>query len=80
MCDFGGEGAEEVIESILIDDGLGSRKRRSTVLDPIYQYIGIGTALHSVYGSVTVIVLAEDMVSLGICCWIQWHPVRTDTM
>jgi hypothetical protein len=27
-------------------------------LDPTFQYIGIGTSLHSTYGIVTVIVLA----------------------
>ncbi len=79
MCDFGGESAEETIESILIDDGLGSRKRRSTIFDPIYQYIGIGTALHSTYGTVTVVVLAEDTASLGRCCAMQWRRGRRGT-
>ena len=35
------------------------------MLDPVYQYVGVGTALHSVYGSVVVIVMAEDLDSLG---------------
>ena len=65
VVDFGADSPDEVIESILIDDGLGSRKRRATLLDPVYQYAGVGTALHSQFGVVVVIVLAEDVVSLG---------------
>ena len=29
-----------------IDDGLISRKRRKTLLDPIYNYVGIGSSYH----------------------------------
>ena len=65
IVDFGADSPEEVIESILIDDGLGSRKRRGTILDPIYQYVGIGTALHSQFGTVVVVTMAEDVSSLG---------------
>ena len=50
---------------MLTDDGLASRKRRNTVLNPVFRYVGIGTALHGVYGVVTVIVLAEEVISLG---------------
>ena len=48
-----------------MDDGLASRKRRLTLLDPTFHYIGIGGCLHRDYGVVTVIVLAEDAISLG---------------
>lgn len=48
-----------------MDDGLVSRKRRTTLLDPIYKYVGIGTSFHEKYGTVTVIILAEDVLSLG---------------
>jgi uncharacterized protein YkwD len=54
-----------VVEWLLIDDGLSSRKRRLTLLNPVFNYIGIGCCLHKVHGFVTVIVLAEDVVSLG---------------
>lgn len=64
VTDFGSESGEEVVEWLLIDDGLASRKRRSTLLDPTFHYIGIGTAMHETQGAVTVIVLAEDVVSL----------------
>lgn len=49
----------------MIDDGLTSRKRRASLLDPIYKYVGVGCCLHKTHGFVTVIVLAEDVVSLG---------------
>jgi uncharacterized protein YkwD len=52
------------LESLLIDDGLVSRKRRRTLLDPVYNYIGVGTSFHDKYGIVTVIILAEDVISL----------------
>lgn len=65
LYDFGGEDSEEIVEWLLIDDGLASRKRRNTLLNSQFQYIGIGTSLHSVHGVVTVIVLAEDVISLG---------------
>lgn len=65
LCEFGGADGEEIVQWLLIDDGLASRKRRRTLLDPAFQYIGIGTALHEAYGVVTVVIVAEDVVSLG---------------
>jgi hypothetical protein len=53
-----------VVEWLLIDDGLASRKRRSLLLDPEFQFIGIGSCIHESQGVVTVIVLAEDVTSL----------------
>ena len=66
VMDFGCSTAEEVIEWLLIDDGLASRKRRNTLLDPDFRFVGIGTNFHRVHGFVTVIILAEDFNSLGI--------------
>jgi uncharacterized protein YkwD len=47
---------------MLVDDGLATRKRRHNLLDPDYQFIGIGVAPHSVYGYVTVIILAQEVI------------------
>jgi uncharacterized protein YkwD len=44
--EFGGKTAEEILEELLIDDGLVSRKRRNTLLDPVFNYIGIGCNYH----------------------------------
>ena len=49
---------------MLIDDGLASRKRRSTLLNPEFRYVGIGSYMHEIHGVVTVIILAEDVQSL----------------
>ena len=49
----------------LMDDGLATRKRRRMLLDSQYKYIGVGTAPHSLYGSITVVLLAEKVVPLG---------------
>jgi uncharacterized protein YkwD len=65
VTDFGGESGQEVIEWLLIDDGLTSRKRRLTLLDPEFKFIGIGSYMHETHGVVTVIILAEDVVSLA---------------
>jgi len=54
------------VEWLLMDDDLASRKRRLTLLDPKFNYIGIGSRLHKEHGIVTVIVLAEEATSLGI--------------
>lgn len=43
-----------------------SRKRRNTLMDPIFKYIGIGTSYHESHEACTVIILAEDIISLGI--------------
>jgi hypothetical protein len=64
VYEFGGQSGEEVVEWLLIDDGLSSRKRRKTLLDPVFQYIGIGCCLHSTHEVITVIVLAEEVTSL----------------
>jgi uncharacterized protein YkwD len=42
----------------LVDDGLMSRKRRRMLLDPEYKYIGVGSANHTLYGNIVVILLA----------------------
>ena len=49
------------MEWLLIDDGLASRKRRSTLLNPEFRYVGIGSYMHEIHGVVTVIILAEDV-------------------
>lgn len=71
VCEFGAESGDEIVRWLLIDDGLTSRKRRNTLLNPAFKYAGIGTALHSQFGVVTVIILAEDVISLGKQCLTQ---------
>lgn len=58
VIELGGMSGEEVVEWLLIDDGLASRKRRHTLLDPGFHYIGVGSYMHETYDVVTVIILA----------------------
>lgn len=60
MC-LGTNSAEETFAYFLLDDGLASRKRRRMLLDPTFKYIGVGTANHSFCGTITVILLAENI-------------------
>jgi uncharacterized protein YkwD len=46
VYEFGGKNSQDVLEELLIDDGLTSRKRRNTLLDPVYKYVGIGSSYH----------------------------------
>ena len=46
VYEFGGRTPQEILEELLIDDGLVSRKRRNTLLDPVFKYIGIGSCYH----------------------------------
>lgn len=57
MC-FGTNSPLEAVSYFLMDDGLASRKRRRMLMDPQYHYVGVGSAPHQTYGSVTVILLA----------------------
>lgn len=52
----------ETYSYFLVDDGLATRKRRRMLFDPEYRYIGTGTAAHHIYGTITVILLAEKVV------------------
>ena len=52
-------------------------------MDPIFNYIGIGTSYHEKYEACTVIILAEDIISLGTlneifsCSWYKWKVQET---
>jgi hypothetical protein len=51
---------------LLIDDGLESRKRRRSLLDPRYKYIGIASNIHNKFDFCTVIILADNISELSI--------------
>ena len=79
VYEFGGKSANDILEELLIDDGLASRKRRNTLLDSTFNYIGIGSSYHESQEACTVIILAEDIISLGTylfshsCSWRNWQ-------
>ena len=64
IIELGGTSSEEVLHELIVDDGLATRRRRRTLLDEKYRYIGIATAKHSIYGYATVILLAEQIQEL----------------
>lgn len=64
LIQVSGTESKEILTEMLVDDGLATRKRRRNLLDPSYHHIGIGVAPHSIYGYITVIILAE-MVTEG---------------
>lgn len=47
---------------MLVDDGLATRKRRRNLLDPDYNFIGVGVAPHSQFGYITVMILAHEVL------------------
>jgi uncharacterized protein YkwD len=57
LISLGTDGADETFSYFLIDDGLASRKRRRMLLDPVFKYIGVGSAYHAKYNKITVILL-----------------------
>mmetsp|Transcript_15247 Transcript_15247/g.50072 ORF Transcript_15247/g.50072 Transcript_15247/m.50072 type:complete len:275 (-) Transcript_15247:1234-2058(-) len=56
--DFGSSSGEEVLVSLLIDDGVKSRGHRTNILDPRMRCAGIASGRHKEYGTVTVMVMA----------------------
>jgi hypothetical protein len=53
--DFGAETPEEVILSLIIEDGVPDRGHRTTIFQPNIKYIGVGVSEHSVYKLCTII-------------------------
>lgn len=50
---FGCVSAKEVVMQNLISDGNPSRGHRANIFNPDFNYVGIGTAAHSKYNSIT---------------------------
>jgi uncharacterized protein YkwD len=54
-CEFGGDTGDEVIISLLVDDGCTSRGHRKNIFNPEFKYVGIGCANHQAYDHCTVL-------------------------
>ena len=63
--DFGFKNAENIIISMLIDDGCEERDQRKNMFSSNYKYIGIGCAKHRDYGYCTVFVYAKSLRNIG---------------
>lgn len=53
--DFGGVTGEEVIISLIVDDGIAERGHRKNVFEPAVKFIGVGCADHTEYQICTVL-------------------------
>lgn len=54
-CEFGGDTGEEVIISLLVDDGVTSRGHRKNIFNSEFKVVGIGCAAHQAYEHCTVL-------------------------
>jgi uncharacterized protein YkwD len=52
--DFGAVSGEEILISLLVDDGVPDRGHRNTIFNPKLKLIGVGIANHAEYGTCTV--------------------------
>lgn len=63
--DFGSKNAQQVIVSLLTDDGVLSRPHRQHIFNPAYKHFGIGIAKHKDHETVVVIDYAGDIREKG---------------
>ena len=61
--DFGAVSGEEVMVSLLVDDGVDDRAHRSTMFNTKVKYFGVGVAEHKEYEVCTVIDYVGDIIS-----------------
>lgn len=52
--------AEQVVDDLIIDDGVASRGHRLTLLNPSYIYAGVSIGSHATFGNVIVIDFVTD--------------------
>lgn len=58
-CTYGDESDLEAIMSLLIDEGIKGVGHRKNILNPAYNYVGLGSAKHKEYGTCVVMNFAE---------------------
>ena len=63
--DFGSKNAQQVLISLLTDDGVLSRPHRQHIFNPSYKYFGIGVSKHKDHETVSVIDYAGDVRAKG---------------
>ena len=52
---YGGKTGLDMVNNLLIDDGLKDRGDRLIMMDPVYHFVGVSVKTHSDYGSIAVI-------------------------
>lgn len=61
---YGGSTGFEIVNDLLIDDGVRGRGHRKIILDAAYRAVGVSVRKHPVYGSVSVIEYAGSFTEL----------------
>ena len=61
--DFGAKSGEDIVISLLVDDGIADRGHRKNLFNPKIKYIGIACGDHKEYGICTVMDFVGDIIS-----------------
>jgi hypothetical protein len=56
------ETAQEIIDDLIIDDGVPDRGHRKAIFDSVLKKGGVGVSYHEVYGHVVVVNMASDVM------------------
>lgn len=60
--EFGGMRGQDIVLTLLMDDGNALRTQRGNIFLPDFKYIGIGVYSHAGYHTCTVIDYVEDIL------------------
>ena len=63
--DFGSETGEEIVISLMVDDGVSSRGHRKNMFNPALKHVGIGCAEHQSYTHCCVLDYASEYTPKG---------------
>lgn len=63
--DYGNSKAEDIVISLLVDDGVADRVHRNNILNPSHLLVGVGCCEHTEMDSVCVIVFGEHIVEVN---------------
>lgn len=71
---YGGSTAAEIVQQLLIDDGLSSRGHRRSMISPTYRIVGIGCGPHSGMEYMCTIDFAQEYTEGGSSAPARSHP------
>ena len=63
--DFGSETGDEVVISLMVDDGVSSRGHRKNMFNPALKHVGVGCSRHQSYGHCCVLDYASEYTPKG---------------
>ena len=63
--EYGSSSAEDIVLSLLIDDGVSNRAHRLNILNPDHLFVGVGHGRHTEFENVTVITFGERIQELS---------------